>query len=134
VSAAAGWSVGWLLGGQPGADGAVQRVGVDTGQYPAHGRLPGWPPGTGQGVTAHPEWGQHLAGRVAGPLADRGQGSGAGQHRGHRHGQHRDQRVPSAPPVAGVGDLGEVAEQTTALVGCQRGGRDQPLGNRRNGG
>jgi len=26
---------------------------------------------------------------------------------------------PSATPVAGVGDLGQVAEQTTALVGCQ---------------
>ncbi len=30
------------------------------------------------------------------PLADRGQGSGAGQHRADRHGQHPDQRVPSA--------------------------------------
>jgi hypothetical protein len=33
----------------------------------------------------------------------------------------------------GVADLGEVAEQVTALVGCQRDGRSQPLGNRRNG-
>jgi hypothetical protein len=41
--------------------------------------------------------------------------------------------VPSATSLAGVGDLGEVAEQVTALVGCQRGGRGQPLGNRRNG-
>jgi hypothetical protein len=35
--------------------------------------------------------------------------------------------------VPGVDDLGEVVEQVTALVGCQRGGRSQPLGNRGNG-
>src|SRR6266540_1616460 len=51
----------WLLGSQPGADGTVQRVGVDAGQDPAHGRLARWPPGAGQ-VAAHPERGQHLAG------------------------------------------------------------------------
>jgi hypothetical protein len=42
--------------------------------------------------------------------------------------------VPSATPLAGVGDLGEAAEQTTALVGCQRRRRSQPMGGRRNGG
>jgi len=35
--------------------------------------------------------------------------------------------------VAGVGDLGEVAEQVTALVRGQRSGQSQPIGNRRNG-
>jgi hypothetical protein len=55
--------------------------------------------------------------------ADRGQGSGAGQHRGDRDGQHRTQRVPSAASLAWVGDLGEVAEQVTALGGRQRDGR-----------
>jgi hypothetical protein len=64
----------------------VEGVGVDTGQDPAHGGLAGWLPGAGQGVAAHSERGQHLTGRVAGPLADRGQGCCAGQHRGHRHG------------------------------------------------
>ena len=34
-----------------------------------------------------------LAGRVAGPLTDRGQGPGAGQHHGDRHRQDRAQRV-----------------------------------------
>jgi hypothetical protein len=84
------------------------------------------------GVAAGPERGQVLAGRVAGPLADRAQGSGAGQHRADRDGEHADQ-LPSATPVAGVGDLGEGAEQVTALVGGQRSGRSQPLGNRKNG-
>jgi hypothetical protein len=32
--------------------------------------------------------------------------------------------VLSPTPVAGIGDLGEVAEQTTALVGSQHGGPD----------
>jgi hypothetical protein len=31
----------WQLAGQPGADGAVQGVGVDAGQHTAHGRLGG---------------------------------------------------------------------------------------------
>jgi hypothetical protein len=42
--------------------------------------------------------------------------------------------APSTTPVAWVGDLGEVAEQVTALVGCQCGGRVQPLGSDRDGG
>jgi hypothetical protein len=120
-----------LLAGQPSADGAIEGVGVDAGQHAAHGRLGGWLPGAGQGVAAGPERGQVLAGRVAGPLADRAQGSGAGQHRADRDAEHADQ-LPSATPVAGVGDLGEVAEQVTALVGGQRSGRSQPLGNHRN--
>jgi hypothetical protein len=70
-----------------------------------------------------PERGQDRPGRVRGPLADRGQGLGAGQHAGDRDGQDRAQRVPSAASLAWVGDLGEVIEQVTALGGCQRDGR-----------
>ena len=127
--------VGWwgLLAGQPGTDDAVQRVGVDAGQDAAHGRLARWPEGTGQQVTANPERGQHSAGRVAGPLADRGQGGGAGQHGDHRDGQHGGQRVPSAASMAGIGELGEGVEQATALLGRQRRGRIQPLGSSRYG-
>jgi hypothetical protein len=124
---------GWLLVGQPPADDLVQRVGVDAGQHAADGGLGGRPPGAGQRVAANPERGQHLARRVAGPFADRGQGLGAGQHGGDRDGQHGGQRMPSAAAVSRVGDLGEVVEQAAALVGDQRGGRGQPLGNRRNG-
>jgi hypothetical protein len=42
--------------------------------------------------------------------------------------------MPPATPVTRVGDLSEVAEQVTALVGGQHTGRSQPMGNRRNGG
>jgi hypothetical protein len=85
-------------------------------------------------VAAHPQRGQDRPGRVRGPLADRGQGPGPGQHGGQRHGQHRAQRAPPAASLSGVGELGEVIEQILALVGCQRSGEGQPLGNRCNGG
>jgi hypothetical protein len=113
-----------LLGGQPGADGTVEGVGVDAGQHPAHGRLAGWLPGAGPRVAAHPKRGQDLAGRVAGPLTDGGQRPRAGQHRADRDAEHADQWMPSATPVAGVGDLSEVAEQVTALVGGQHTGAE----------
>jgi hypothetical protein len=124
--------LGWLLIGQPAADGLVQGVGVDAGQHATHGGLAWWPPPGAAGRGA-PERGQYLVGRVACPLTDGGKRSGAGQHRGHRHSQHRGQRVPSAASVAGIGELGEVVEQTAVLVGRQRGGRGQPIGNRGNG-
>jgi hypothetical protein len=104
------------------ADGPVQRVGVDAGQHAAHGRLPWWPEGAGQRAAAGPERGKDLAGRIRGPLADRGQRLGAGQHRADRDAEHADQRVPSAASLAGVGELGEVLEQAAALVAGQRGG------------
>jgi hypothetical protein len=112
----------------------VQGVSVDAGQHAAHGRLVGWPEGAGQQVAAYPECGQHLAGRVVGPLADLGKRSGAGQDRSDRDRQHGGKRVPSASSVAWVGDLGEGVEQVRALLGCQRGGLVAPMGNTRNGG
>jgi hypothetical protein len=119
---------GWLVG-QPPADHLVQRVRVDARQDAADGGLGGWPIDPAQRVAARPERGQDRLGRVGCPFADRGQGLGAGQHRGDRDGQHRAQRVPSATTVPGVGDVGEVVEQAAALVGWHRVGRGQPVGN-----
>ena len=51
---------------------------------------------------------------------------------GDRNGQDRTERVPSATPVAGVGELGEVVGQAAALVGCQRSGHGR-VGDRGNG-
>jgi hypothetical protein len=93
-----------------------------------------WSPGAGQRIAAGPERGQDRPRRISGPFADRGQRLGAGQHRTDRDAEHADQRVPSAAPVAGVGDVGEVVEQAAALAGCQHGGRGQALGSRRDGG
>jgi hypothetical protein len=112
---------------QPPADHLVQHLGVDAGQHAAHGRLGGWPEGAGQRVAARPERGQDRPRRIGGPFADRGQGSGAGQHRGDRHGQHRAQRMLSAASLARVGDGGEVVEQAAALGRRQRDGRVQLL-------
>jgi hypothetical protein len=134
---AGGWWRGgwwWLVPGSPGTDGTVQRVGVDAAQHTADGGLVGWPGGAGPGVAAYPERGQDRAGRISGPLTDRGQRSGSGEHGDDRDAQHRSQGVPSAASVAWVGELGEVVEQTTALVGCQRGGRGQPMSNSGDGG
>jgi hypothetical protein len=107
-------------------------VGVDAGQHAAHGGLAWWPIGPAQRVAAHPERGQHRLGRVSRPFADRGQGSGAGQHGGDRDGQYRAQPVPSAASLSGVGDRGEVVEQAAALVRRQRDRGIQPLGGRGN--
>jgi hypothetical protein len=117
--------LGAAAGGPASTDGLVQRGGVDAGQHATHGRLGRRPEGAGQRVAAGPQRGQDLAGRVGRPLADRGQRPCAGQHRADRDAEHADQRVPSAAPVAGVGDVGEVIEQAAALVRCQRGGRGQ---------
>jgi hypothetical protein len=76
------------------------------GQHATHGRLGGRPEGAGQRVAADPQPGQDLAGRVGRPLADRGQRPCAGKHRADRDAEHADQRVPSAAPAAGVGDVG----------------------------
>jgi hypothetical protein len=120
--------LGWrLLAGQPPADDQVQRVGVDAGQDPAHGRLGGWPPDPAQRVAAHPERGQDRPRRISCPLADRGQGSGAGQHRSDRDGQDCGQRVLPAASLPGIGDRGEVAQQALALAGRQCDWGAEPL-------
>jgi hypothetical protein len=68
--------------------------------HAAHSGLGGRPARRRSGVAAHPERGQHLAGRVAGSPTDCGQGPRAGQHRGQHRSQHRPQRMLSASPVA----------------------------------
>jgi hypothetical protein len=118
----------WPLVGQPPADHPVQRVRVNAGQHAADGGLGKWPPDPAQRVAARPKRGQHWPGCVSGPFANRGQGSGTGQYRGDRHGQHRAECVPPATAVAWVGDLAEVVEQATALVGCEHDRGVQPLG------
>jgi hypothetical protein len=80
-----------------------------------------------------PERGQGLAGCVAGPLTDRGQEPGAGQHRADRDAEHADQRVPPAAPMSWVGDVGKVVQQAAALVGCEHGERGR-VGDRGSGG
>jgi hypothetical protein len=105
VAVVAGWLVGWLLVGQPAADGQVQGVGVDAGEHAAHGGLAWWPIDPMQRVWACPERGQSRPGRVRRPFTDRDKRSGACQHGGDRDSQHRAQRVPSASSLSGVGDL-----------------------------
>ncbi|HEY2958731.1 MAG TPA: hypothetical protein VGM21_11075 [Actinomycetota bacterium] len=60
-----------LLVGQPGADRAGQRVGVQAGKRPAGGRL-GRDGEAAGGVLAGAEGGAGRQGRTGGPLGDRG--------------------------------------------------------------
>jgi hypothetical protein len=81
VAVAVGWSVAvasggrwrWLLVGQPGADGQVQRVGVDAGQHATHGGFAWWPIDPAQRVTEDPERGEDRLGASAAssPIAAR---------------------------------------------------------------
>lgn len=106
--------------GQPRTDRGVQRIAADPGQGATQRRLAGGVSGSGQRIPAGAERDQDRLGRVSGPFADRGQGSGAGQHRRGGHGQHAHQRVPQASAVTRVRDHGEAFQQARALTQSQR--------------
>jgi hypothetical protein len=95
LPASAGWSVGWLLVGQPPVDDLVQRVRIDAGQHAAHGGLAGWLVDPAQRVAASPE-----------------------------RGRDRPRRVPAHSPIA-ARDLAPASTATTATAstavsGCRR--------------
>jgi hypothetical protein len=96
--------------GQPGADGAGQRVGVQAGQGAADGGL-GRDGEMVGGVAAGAERGPDWLGRFGGPLGDRGDRPGAGQHRGGGQAQDGDQPVAAATGGSRVGNGGKVGQQ-----------------------
>jgi hypothetical protein len=122
----------WVPVGQPPANGTGQCVGVQAGQGPADGGLGGDGEVAG-GVAAAAQRGPDRLGRVGGPLGDRGDRAGPGQHRGGGHGQDGEQRVAAATGSAWVGDSGEVGQQVRGVgvleglgVGeVGQGGRDR---------
>jgi hypothetical protein len=120
----------WSASHRPMTWSSVQRVGVDAGRHAAHGGLTGWPPDPTQRARHTPSAARTGPGASAAhsPIAARD--LAPGQSGGDRDGQHRAQRVPSAASLAWVGDLGEGAEQVTALGGSQRDGRVQLLRGR----
>ena len=89
--------------GQPRADRGGQGVGVQAGQGAADGGL-GRDGEVAGGVAAGAQRGPHRLGRVGGPLGDRGQRPGTGQHRGGGQPQDGDQRVAAATGSSRVGD------------------------------
>jgi hypothetical protein len=103
-----------LAVGQPGADGAGQRVGVQAGQGPANGGLGRRRPVVGGG-TAGAQRGPDGLGRVGGPFGDRGHRAGAGQDRGGGQGEDGDQGVAAATSRSRVGDGGEVGQQVRGV-------------------
>jgi hypothetical protein len=110
-------AVAWVMAvvvGQPGADGAGQRVGVQAGQGAADGGLGRHRPVVGS-VAAGAKRGPDRLRRVGGPFGDRGDRPGAGQHRGGGHGQDGDQGVAAAASPPGVGDGGQVGQQVRGV-------------------
>jgi hypothetical protein len=59
---------------------------------------------------------------IGGPPGDRGQGPGAGVHRGGGQGRDRRQRMSAATPGWWVRHRGEVGQQVRGFGGLQRGG------------
>jgi hypothetical protein len=125
-----------------GAAGAAGRPATRRWWRPPRRRPPvpapggWWPrrdlPAAGERVTANAQRRQDRAGRVAGPLGDRGHAAVAGRHRRGADGQHAGQGVPSAPPVTGVGQHRQPLQQVRAvghgerarMVGVGDGGGD----------
>jgi hypothetical protein len=102
------WQIGRWDGGSAASQAPMARSrasGVDAGQHAAHCRLAKRPPDAGQGVTAHPECGQHLAERVAGPLNRSRPGIS-------RRPAPRPPPQPAPPPAHAVGLAGGVGRRS----------------------
>jgi hypothetical protein len=120
---------------EPRADRGGQRIGVQAGQGPADGGLGRHRPVVRSG-TAGAQRSPHWLGRVGGPLGDRGDRPGTGQHRGGGHGQDGDQSVAAATGRSRVGDGGEVGQQVRGIgvlklarVGLGEGGQAAGIGD-----
>jgi hypothetical protein len=64
-----------------------------------------------RGVAAGADRGPDWLGRVGGPLGDRGDRPGAGQHRSGGYGEDGDQRVAAATGTSRVGNGSQVCQQ-----------------------
>jgi hypothetical protein len=67
------------------------------------------------GVAAGAQRGPDRLRGVGGPLGERSDRPGAGQHRGGGQAQDGDQRVAAATGTSGVGDGGEVGQQVRGV-------------------
>jgi hypothetical protein len=93
---------GLVLTRQPPADQLVQHGRIDTGQHPTQRGLGWWPALPGQRVTPYPKRCQHRERNIRGPLTDRGERPGPGQHRAHRDRHHRCDAMTASPRLARV--------------------------------
>jgi hypothetical protein len=116
----------WVPVGQPCAHRSGQGVGVQAHQGAADGGLGRDAPVAGS-VVAGAERGPDRLGRISGPLGDRGDRPGPGQHRGGGQGQDGDQPVAAATGRSRVGDGGQVGEQVrgVAVLELTRVGRGE---------
>jgi hypothetical protein len=72
--------------------------------------------------------------RISGPLGDRRERPGAGQHRAQRQAQDHRQPVPHTPALAGIRHRGQHRQQPAALYVQAPGGSDQLANSRVNQG
>ena len=120
-----GWGVGvtgWPVAAGPpaGTDGTVERVGSMRTRTRRHGGLAGGRQAPVRGSRRTPS-AASTGRRVAGPLADRGQGACAGQHRGQPPQPHRAKRVRRPRRWRGR-RYGRGSRATTALRGASVAG------------
>jgi hypothetical protein len=112
-----GGAVAWVMAlavGEPGADRGGQRVGVQAAEGAADGGLGRHRPAVGRG-TAGAQRSSHWLGRIGGPLGDRGDRPGTGQHCSGGHGQEGDQGVAATTGRSRVGDGSEVGQQVRGV-------------------
>jgi hypothetical protein len=111
--------VGTLAVGQPGADARGQGVAVQAGQGAADGGLRRHRELVGRLALGAQRGPDHRRG-IRGPLGDRGQGPGAGEHRGGGQGQDRHQPMSAARAGSWVRNRGQVGQQVRGFGGLQR--------------
>ncbi len=91
-------------GPEPRTEGPVQDVRADQGERaPVGGLL--------RRAAARAERGKHVRAGIGGPLPDRGERPRPRDHRRDPDGQEPGQRMPAAPPLTRVRDLGQEIEQ-----------------------
>ena len=89
---------------RPGAHDQVQPVGIDLVDGSSDRRFAGH-------LTAHPQRRQRVRGSRGGPLGDRHERAGTGDHCAHRDGQDRRHFMPQPPTLPGIGHALQRGEQ-----------------------
>ena len=97
----------------PGRDRRFQGRGVNADEDPPDPYRAGDP-------RAQPQTRAGLGGQIGGPLPDRRERAGAGQHRAHHHRQDHGERVTHPPAGPRIRDLSEGLEQSVSITICER--------------
>ena len=108
-------------GPEPGTEDLIEPAWVKQGEGPPERGLL-------RRAAAGAQDGQHVLAGIGGPLPDRGERPGPGDHRRDPDGQQPGQRMPASAPLPRVGYLGKEIEKVVAA-----GSRDRRRWHRRAG-